>query len=225
MSIFETVSVTVAYPGNKALEGVSLALKSGEIHVLVGQNGAGKSSLIRVMGGALEPNLGVVKLDGEVVHLRSPADATKLGVRVVPQEHQLLPRLGSGRTSRLPLTDRRLWVESHRRLRARADEALALLHGEIDTGALVSDLSPAQQQIVAIARAVVDQARFLILDEPTASLARDERTILLEVLRGVAARGVGLLFVSHSVRGVAGDRPRDLGSARWSADLDAPASA
>jgi ribose transport system ATP-binding protein len=197
MSIFETVSVTVAYPGNKALEGVSLALKSGEIHVLVGQNGAGKSSLIRVMGGALEPNLGVVKLDGEVVHLRSPADATKLGVRVVPQEHQLFPRLRVWENVAAPLTDRRLWVESHRRLRARADEALALLHEEIDTGALVSDLSPAQQQIVAIARAVVDQARFLILDEPTASLARDERTILLEVLRGVAARGVGLLFVSH----------------------------
>ncbi len=197
MSVFETESVTVAYPGNKALEDVSLSLKSGQIHVLVGQNGAGKSSLIRVMSGALQPNLGVVKLDGEVVHLRRPADATRLGIRVVPQEHQLFPRLRVWENIAAPLVDRRFSVESRRRLRTRAREALALLSGTIDAGALVSELSPAQQQVVAIARAVVDEARFLILDEPTAALARDERTVLLEVLRMVAARGVGLLFVSH----------------------------
>ena len=197
IAVLEADSVTVAYPGSKALDGVSLALRSSQIHVLVGQNGAGKSSLIKVITGAIQPNLGAVKLNGETVHLRRPADAAKLGVRVVPQEQQLFPRLPVWENIAAPLVDRRFAVESRRRLRSRAREALALLGGRIDIGALVSDLSPAEQQVVAIARAVVDKARFLILDEPTAALARDERTVLLDVLRTVAAQGVGLLFVSH----------------------------
>jgi ribose transport system ATP-binding protein len=196
-AVLEADSVTVAYPGSKALEGVSLSLKSSQIHVLVGQNGAGKSSLIKVMTGAMQPNFGSVKLDGEVVNLRRPADAAKLGVRVVPQEQQLFPRLRVWENIAAPLVDRRFWIESRRRLRSRAREALALLGGTIDADAVVSDLSPAEQQVVAIARAVVERARFLILAEPTAALARDERTVLLDLLRAVAARGVGLLFVSH----------------------------
>jgi ribose transport system ATP-binding protein len=197
LSVLEADSVTVAYPGSKALDGVSLSLKSGQIHVLVGQNGAGKSSLIKVMTGAIQPNFGSVKFDGEEVTLRRPADAAKLGVRVVPQEQQLFPRLRVWENIAAPIVDRRFAVESRRRLRSRAREALALLGGQIDPDALVSDLNPAEQQVVAIARAVIDRARFLILDEPTAALARDERTVLLDLLRAVAERGVGLLFVSH----------------------------
>jgi ABC-type sugar transport system ATPase subunit len=149
------------------------------------------------MTGALQPNLGTVKFDGAVVNLRRPKDAAKLGVRVVPQEQQLFPRLRVWENIAAPIADRRFAVESRRRLRSRAREALALLGGTIEPDALVSDLNPAEQQVVAIARAVIDRARFLILDEPTAALARDERAVLLDLLRTVAARGVGLLFVSH----------------------------
>lgn len=189
--------INVAYPGNKALDDVTISLESGRIHILAGQNGAGKSTLIKVLGGRLTPHGGELLLDGQPLQLRHPVAAAQAGIRVVPQELQFFPHLpvwenvtagaiasGSGRVRR-------------RALRRQAREVLRQLGEEVDADALVGDLQPAQQQRVTIARAMVEKTRFLIFDEPTAALSREERTTLLQLIRRIASDGVGVLFVSH----------------------------
>lgn len=189
--------INVAYPGNKALDDVTIHLESGRIHILAGQNGAGKSTLIKVLGGRLAPHGGHLLLDGQPLHLRHPVAASHVGIRVVPQELQFFPHLavwenvtagviasGSGRVRR-------------RSLRRQARDALRQLGEEVDPEALVGELQPAQQQRVTIARAMVEKTSFLIFDEPTAALSREERATLLQLIRRIASDGVGVLFVSH----------------------------
>lgn len=197
MSVLTADEVVVAYPGNRALDGVTLRMETGTIHVLAGQNGAGKSTLIKVLGGSLTPQGGRVVLDGEVLHLRHPADAAQAGIRVVPQELQLFGHLSVWENVMAGVIVTGGRRARRRLLRQRARDALRRLGEEMDENTIVGDLSPAQQQRVTVARAIVQDTRFLIFDEPTAALSREERTTLLDVIRRVAGGGVAVLFVSH----------------------------
>lgn len=191
-------SVTVVYPGNRALDNVTIALEPGRVHVLAGQNGAGKSTLIKVLTGAVTPHAGSVSVGGRTLQLRQPADARRAGIRVVPQELQLFPSLrvwenvtaGDLHASNLGTIHRKGLIK-------KAQRALLVLHSDIDPYRRVSDLTPAQQQTVAICQALAEDARYLIFDEPTAALARGERADLLRVIGSIAAAKVGVLFVSH----------------------------
>lgn len=187
------------FPGVRALQGVSLAVRSGEIHGLLGENGAGKSTLIKCLAGIHQPDRGSIWLRGREVRFASPRDAIQAGIATIHQELSLAPHLTVmenitlGREpvrGPLPLIDRR-------QMAAQAAAALARLGVEIDPAARVGELGVGSQQMVEIARALAVEAQVLILDEPTAALTQAEVERLYAVLEGLRQRGTGIIYISH----------------------------
>jgi len=202
--------ISKAFPGVRALDGVSLTVQAGEVHFLLGQNGAGKSTLIRILCGAYRADEGEIILDGTPVQLRSPADARRLGVAVIFQEFSLVPYLdvaqniflGREPRGRLPYTIDR------RRLHREARRLLDALGLDLDTHALVHELGVAQQQVVEIAKALSQNARILVMDEPTAALSDREIDRLFDRVRALKSQGVAVVYISHRLQeiGAIGDR-------------------
>lgn len=189
--------VTVAYPGGRALTDVSVGFGRGRVHVLAGENGAGKSTLIKLLTGGRRPDRGRVLLDGAAVHLGAPADAAAVGIRAVQQELSVFGHLRVWENIGAAALTRGAMRVDERQLRERARTALARTGAFIPIEAVVGTLAPASQQMVAIAAALDDRAEFLVLDEPTANLARPERARLLALISELADQGVGVIFVSH----------------------------
>ncbi|MDH4190362.1 MAG: sugar ABC transporter ATP-binding protein [Betaproteobacteria bacterium] len=198
------------FPGVRALDAVDLDLYGGEVHMLVGENGAGKSSLIKILYGAYRADSGRILHQGAPVEVRSPADARRLGIAVIFQEFSLVPFLdiaqnlflGREPRGRIPGTIDRA------RLHADARRVLRLLGVDYDTRRLVHTLGVAQQQMVEIAKALSQNARTLVMDEPTAALSENECEHLFKVIRQLKAEGVAIAYISHRLREVfeLGDR-------------------
>jgi rhamnose transport system ATP-binding protein len=190
--------ISKSFAGVRALKHVSFDVREGEVHALVGENGAGKSTLIRVLTGAVEPDEGAISLDGEVVRHNSPAHARALGIAAIYQKPALFPDLSVAENIALgtekPGMMRRVdW-------RARRTKAQALLDSigaTIDPRAAAGTLSMPERQLVEIARALGAQAKFLILDEPTASLTTREVAKLFDVIRRLRDHRTGLIYISH----------------------------
>jgi ABC-type sugar transport system ATPase subunit len=180
----------------EALRGVSLSLSDGEIRGVCGENGAGKSTFMKVLMGLVEPDRGTIEIDGSPQTIDSPQKAQQLGLAMVAQELSLAPHLsildniwlGS---RAVPLLHRKL------RFRDRAAEALRMLDVVYDLDCSVSSLTLGQRQIVEIARLLVRDARLLILDEPSASLSDIEIEHMLAALRALKAKGNSILYVTH----------------------------
>lgn len=185
------------YGAFTALDGVDLTLRPGEIHALLGENGAGKSTLIKTITGVTARDAGTVTLDDFAIEPRSPADAAALGIATVYQEVNLLPNLTVAENLFLGRAPTRFGLLREREMRRRAEAVLPGLGVHVDVAAPLGRYSVAVQHLIAIARAVDMSARVLILDEPTASLDEREVAVLFEVLRGLAARGIAILFVTH----------------------------
>lgn len=181
-----------------ALRGVDLELRPGEVHALVGENGAGKSTLMKVLSGAVTPDAGSMTYDGRPYAPAGPQDARRRGVTMVYQELALAPHLDVEANVMLGLEETRLGfvrVVEHRR---RVAEALAILqHPEIRHDSRVAQLSSGAQQLVEIARALLVDARVLILDEPTSSLTQEDARRLFELIRRLRDRGVSIVYISH----------------------------
>ncbi|MDQ1667542.1 MAG: rhamnose transport system ATP-binding protein [Pseudonocardiales bacterium] len=197
---YAAVGVVKRFAKQPVLKGVDFELRGGQVHALIGENGSGKSTLIKIMSGALRPSEGHLEFDGQRVELRSPLAARSLGLAVVHQDHQLFPDLDvamniSGTTlapgGRLPGS------VSHRGIRDRARELLEQLGIEMDVSRRVRELSPADWKLIEIARSLSLDPRFMILDEPTASLDRHDSRRVLTLIQRLSARGVGVGFVSH----------------------------
>src|SRR6478672_10432361 len=185
-----------------ALDGVDFEVLAGEIHALVGENGAGKSTLVRILGGAVRPDEGRVTIDGRECRLTSPHDAIVNGVTTIPQELHLVPSLSIAENLALgdaPL--RRLFglpaFIDRARMRDEARAQLGTFDFAPDPDLSVRQLGFAEQQIVAIAKALRRRCRVLILDEPTAALENREITRLFGVLRRLKEQGTGIVYVSH----------------------------
>jgi rhamnose transport system ATP-binding protein len=182
----------------KVLHGVHVEVARGEIHALLGANGAGKSTLVKIVTGVLSPDAGAVEIDGVPLDVTSGARARDAGIAVVFQDPPLFPDLDVGENIfagnypklSLGLLDRERCYE-------RAGEVLARLGIEIDPHTLVKDLSVAEREFVAIARALEGESRVLLLDEPTASLTPDEARRLFEVVRNYRDHGGAVMFISH----------------------------
>jgi ribose transport system ATP-binding protein len=191
--------ISKSYPGVVALADVSLELGAGEVHCLVGENGAGKSTLVKILGGAEPADSGRIAIGGGAVVLRSPADAMRAGIGIIYQDFKLVPHLSVAENVVLGWLPRRArglmvnWPE----VRARARQLLATLGEELDVDRRVGDLVPAQQQMVEIARVLGHDARVVAMDEPSATLTDRELASLFRVIRTLAARGVGVLYISH----------------------------
>lgn len=200
----EMTGISLAFPGVQALKQVSFEVKSGEIHALVGANGAGKSTLMKVLSGAETADEGIIRLNGEELSITSPRDAKRIGIDLVQQEVDvaLVPYLTVAENICLDLlTDGTMTgFVSQRRYIQRAKEALATLQADISVKTRVEELRLAEKQLVLIARALVQERRFLILDEPTAPLSQAETSHLFSVVRRLAERGLGIIFISHRLQ-------------------------
>ena len=190
-------SLTKTFPGTLALDDVRFDLAAGEVHALLGENGAGKSTLIKCLTGAYRPDAGEITLEGAVVAPRSTGEAQELGIGTVYQEVNLLPNLTVAQNLCFGREPRRFGLVSSRGMKAMAEGMLDGYGLDIDVSRDLGTYSVAIQQIVAIARAVALSGKVLILDEPTASLDAREVEMLFDVVRGLRAQGLGIVFVSH----------------------------
>ncbi len=185
------------------LDHVDLDLHGGQVHALLGENGAGKSTLIKILSGVLQPDDGEIEIDGRPVEIRSPHDASRAGIATLHQELSMVPGLSVaenvflGRTP--PAT---LGVVRWRELNRRAEALLSELGQSIDPRRDAGRLSPVEQTMTAIARALSLDAKVLVLDEPTAALTDQETEQLFATLRRLTARGVAVLYVSHRLEEV-----------------------
>ncbi|WP_084130376.1 sugar ABC transporter ATP-binding protein [Demequina sp. NBRC 110055] len=189
--------ITIAFPGVLALDGVDFFLRPGEVHSLMGENGAGKSTLIKALTGVYAIDAGTIEVADEQRDFSSTADAQAAGISTVYQEVNLCANLSVGENVMLGHEPRGLlgidWNAVHRD----AARHLASLGLDLDTRSPLASHSIAIQQLVAISRAMVLDAKVLILDEPTSSLDRGEVDQLFAVIRSLRERGVAILFVSH----------------------------
>lgn len=186
-----------AFPGLKALNGVNLTLRAGEIHALMGENGAGKSTLIKTLTGVYAADSGTIELDGKAIHPRSTREAEACGISTVYQEVNLIPTLTIADNILLGRQPTRFGLLRKNEMEERAAAALERLGLKLDIRRHLGSLSMAEQQLVAIARALDVQAKILILDEPTSSLDEREVEFLFGIMRRLKEQGMALLFVTH----------------------------
>lgn len=194
--------VTKTFPGVAALASVELDLQAGEVHALVGENGAGKSTLIKIVSGVHQPDAGSLSFFGRPVVLPNPRAARELGVAVMYQEAALFPDLSVLENLYVGTYRRRGWRLDWPRMRREAGEMFQSLGVELQLDTLVNRLSAAQQQMVAIARALMQQARVLVMDEPTAPLTQGDVQRLFQLIGQLKARGVGIIYISHRLEEV-----------------------
>lgn len=195
----ELLGVSKAFPGVQALEKVDFRVQSGEVHALMGENGAGKSTLVKIMTGALRGDQGEIRIDGRDVDIDSPGHARALGIGAVYQEVNLIPTMSVTKNLTLGRQPRRFGLISWRTARSLARERLRRLDIDIDVERPLGSYSVAIQQLVAIARALEDDTRVLVLDEPTASLDANEAALLFRIIRDLKAHGIAIVFISHFI--------------------------
>lgn len=196
--LWEFADVSKAYPGVLANDKVCIKLMEGSIHGLLGENGCGKSTMIKTLSGVQQPDSGSILYKGKPVQIASPQDARDKGVATVFQEFSVVPTLSVAENiflGNMPRT--RLGLIDWKATSARAAEVLSEMDVDIDPEAITGSLSVGEQQIVEIAKAVAMKARMIILDEPTAALGEDEIERLHELLRKMRSNGTAILYVSH----------------------------
>lgn len=187
---------TKTYGGIAALADASFDLYPGEIHALVGENGAGKSTLCKLIAGVVAPTEGGLRVDGEPVAFSAPKEASARGISMVYQETSLVPQLTVAQNIVL---GRERAFNSVRKVRSAARQVLQRLNFKVDPAQLAGSLSAAKRQMVEIARAVMNEARVIILDEPTAALTPEETDHLFDLMRSLRRSGVAMIFISHAL--------------------------
>lgn len=200
-TVLDMKKISIAFPGVQALNGVDFRAETGRVHALIGANGAGKSTLMKILSGAYGHYEGDLLLNGEQVEIRQPADAKKHGIQMVYQEVDtaLIPNLTVGENimmDQLVNGADKQWIE-WKRLWSEAEALLKKLNIPLSPKKPVSDLTLAEKQMVLIARAISNDCRFLILDEPTAPLSQTETDELFRVVRDLKQQHVSIIFISH----------------------------
>ncbi|WP_258052086.1 sugar ABC transporter ATP-binding protein [Mesorhizobium sp. INR15] len=194
--------ISKIFPGVKALSNVSLSVDFGRVHAIVGENGAGKSTLMKVLSGAYLPTTGTTEVGGVEVRMRKPADAQKLGIRMVHQELNLVPDLTVAENVYLGRMPRKWSLVDKAAMLRNAAAILRELGADIDPRARLGDLSISQQQLVEIAKAYAANPRIIVLDEPTSSLSEHETAALFKILRKMKQSGIAIVYISHRLKEV-----------------------
>ncbi len=201
--LLKAVDITKSFAGVKALQGVSLEIKPGEIHCLAGENGCGKSTLIKVISGVYQPDSGYIEFNGKRYSQITPLEAIAMGIQVIYQDFSIFPNL----TVMENLAFNTELAAGHkflnkRRMRAIAKEALSKINFNMELDRLVGSLTVAEKQMVAICRALMFDAKLIIMDEPTTALTKKEVNALFEIILKLKAQGIAILFVSHKLNEV-----------------------
>lgn len=187
-----------AFGSNKVLKNAGFELKDGEVHALMGENGAGKSTLMKILTGVYSRDAGIVRVDGKEVVYKTPQEAEKAGIVFIYQELNVLFDLtvvenlfmGKEITKRFGVCDMKA-------MRARAQEIMDKMGVSIPVDAVMSDLSIGQQQMVEICKALMVDAKVIIMDEPTAALTQSETEVLFKVIKALRQKGVSIVYISH----------------------------
>lgn len=203
-TILELKNITKLYPGVVAVDNVSFGIKEGEVHAIMGENGAGKSTMIKMVGGAITPSEGKIIINGKEFTGLNPLSAAENGVGVIYQEFNLVPTLSVGENICLGNKTVHRFKRDKKYMNKVSTEILQALGLNIDPNCMVSELSTGQQQMVEIAKQMVKNVKILIMDEPTASLSLAETNNLLEMVNTLKAKGVTILYISHRLEEVLG---------------------
>ncbi|GLV15009.1 monosaccharide-transporting ATPase [Alicyclobacillus hesperidum] len=195
--LLEARGIRKVFPGTIALDGVNLEIRAGEIHALMGENGAGKSTFLNVITGSLHPDSGTIRVKGVDVTFTSPMDARRNGIAIVHQELSLFPEISVMENILVGMTPSRYGLMNRREMAEICDKYLRRFEVQFSLQTLVRDLSVSQQQIVEIVKALVTGAEVYIFDEPTSALSVDDASRLFVVLRELKAMGKGIVYVSH----------------------------
>ena len=191
--------ISKSFNGVQVLFSVNFDLLPGEIHALVGENGAGKSTFVKIMSGFEQPSSGEILLDGKPVRLPANGQAEHLGIVIIHQEFNLAEHLTVTESLFLGREITRFGVLDRKRMRAETRRALDLLGSRIDENAMISSLPVADRQMVEIAKAISKDARVIFMDEPTAVLSKEESGVLFEQVRKLRDQGTSFVFVSHKL--------------------------
>ncbi len=196
--LLDMYDVVKIFPGVKALDGAKIDLYAGEVHVLMGENGAGKSTFMKVLTGIYKKDEGSIKYLGKELNVNSPKEAEGIGISIIYQEFNLLPDLTVAENifiTKEPLNS--FGLIDYNKMEENARKILKHLNLNIDPRAIVHDLKVGQQQMVEIAKATCVKAKVLIMDEPTAALTEKEIKELFKVIKELRSEGVGIIYISH----------------------------
>ena len=196
MNRVELKNITKSFGGVTALRSVTLKVLPGEIHALMGENGAGKSTLMKILSGACIRDSGQIFIDGNEVQIRNTHDSKKLGIGIIYQEFSLVPALSVAENIFLNKLGSGFWMK-WAKMKKDADEIIHSLGFSIDPSLRAGDLSIAEQQIVEIAKALSEDVKVLILDEPSAVLGPKEIKKLFDILDRLKKEGVAIIYISH----------------------------
>src|SRR6056297_79484 len=195
--LLEVQGVSKFYPGVKALKDVDFSIDAGEIVAVVGENGAGKSTLMKILAGAVEPDEGEMRLDGLPVAFDGPLDAQKRGICTIYQELMIIPELSVVENVFLGHLKTKHGMLDWAAMRKEAGQILLRLGWNAALDAKAGDLSVAEQQLIEIAKSISRKSRLLIMDEPTASLSKEEVACLFSLVRSLKAEGIAVILITH----------------------------
>lgn len=198
--VLKVQNISKAFPGTQALSDVSFDLRKGEVHALVGENGAGKSTMMNIISGVLTANSGDMLLYDKVIKQTTPREAQEAGIGFVHQELATCTDLSVAENvfmGRLDQFKNKLGLVDYKRLRAKTSEYLGLFDSKIDPASKVGSLKVADQQIIEIVKSLSLNCKILILDEPTSSLTEAETATLFKIINDLKSKGISVLYISH----------------------------
>lgn len=199
-SLIKLTGISKSFAGVKALHNIDMEIFEGEVRCLAGSNGGGKSTLIKIISGFYQPDSGSIVIDGKTYSKLNPQLAINLGIQVIYQDFSIFPNLSVAEN--IALSAERLEGKKFvnwKNIRKRAKEALDMINVNMDLDAKLAELPVASKQLVAICRALLQNARLLIMDEPTTALTKNEVDSLFKVVRDLQAKGISIVFVSHKL--------------------------
>ena len=196
--VLRMTGVSKSFGATRALDDVTFELGRGEVHALIGENGAGKSTMMKVLSGAIAPDAGRMEIDGRPYAPAGPGEGLRCGVSMIYQELNLAPHLTVEENIMLGREISRAGWLDRGAMRARVREVLELVHHpEISPDVRIDRLSVGAKQLVEIARALINKSRILVMDEPTSSLTQEDSQRLFEIIRGLRDQGVSVIYISH----------------------------
>ena len=201
-TILEARGISKAFPGIMALDHIDLAIERGEIHSIIGENGAGKSTLMKIFSGVYQPDAGGIVLNGSPVTFKSVNDALKAGISIIFQEFNLMPELTVAESISISDVPLRGVTVDKKKMRDRANGLFDSMGIHLDTELKTKDLSVAQCQLLEIARAIGNESRIIIMDEPTAALNNEESKLLFDIIRRLNRQGTTIIYISHRMKEV-----------------------
>ena len=200
--ILEMKNITKSFPGVKALSDVSFSVRQGEVHALVGENGAGKSTLMKILDGVYQTDSGSIFIDGKEIKLRSPKDARLARIGLIFQEFNLVNQLSAAENIFLNRLKKKGTLVDWKKTNKDAETIVQKLGFAFNVTTIVENLSAAQKQLVEIAKVLSEEARIIVMDEPTSSLTASESENLFKIIKNLKNNGITIIYISHKLEEV-----------------------